>query len=136
MSTDASQWLPPRWASRDYGKHLPRYGEDWVKTKRTTIGPRGVARYHPSLTHADIERLEMSLVGGLPDGLAPGVRAVREIQPSPRRNERIFLARIDRIAGACQGEDTSLIYVIYNRSGPVHGYPISETEAARLGAIP
>lgn len=78
----------------------------------------------------------MSAVGGLPDGLDPRVLAVREIQPSPRRNERIFLARIDQIVGASQGEETSLIYVLYNRSGPVHGYPISETEAARLGAIP
>lgn len=78
----------------------------------------------------------MSIVGIPPDGLDPRVRAVREIRPSPRRNERIFLARMDRIVGASQGEDTNLIYVIYNQSGPVHGYPISEAEAKRLGALP
>ncbi len=72
----------------------------------------------------------MRAVRGVEEGTEP---SGHEMTPSPRRNERVFWMRMPEIIGASQGEETDLIYVIYNRSGTVHGYPITETELRRAG---
>jgi len=123
VSTGAT-WQPAQWA-REHTKHHPRYYENWAVSIRRTAGREGNARYSPQLTLADIERIEMEAVSGM------GI----EILPPRRRLERVFWRRLLDEVGASKGERTDLIYVIYNQSGAVHGYSITESELGLAGAI-
>jgi len=85
------------------------------------------------LARADIEQIEMDTVRRIVEGevVIPGSGV--EVTPPPRRNERVFWRRLDFIVGASVGRETSCIYVIYNQTGTVHGYPITEDELRRAG---
>jgi hypothetical protein len=93
---------------------------------RRTGGKDENSRYHPRLSLADIERMELETVNA---ALGFG----HEIAPAPRRNERVFWRRFPDVIGASKGREANYIYVIYNRSGVVHGYPVGEDELRRAG---
>ena len=135
MESDSAGWMPPKRVGKGYPKHLPRHGEDWAKTVRGTQGPGKPARYHPDLADAEIERLEMSAFTPAQIDSNDDLE-IRELTPSPRRNERIFVVTAARVIGASQGRETNLVYVIYNQSGPVHGYPVLASELPKAGANP
>jgi hypothetical protein len=114
---------PPSWEA-DYDKHYPDYSVSWKQILRTTRGLEGVARYHPSLSLADIERTEIETVS-----LGLGVEIVEKQQP----HKRVFWRRMAATVGASNGRETDLIYVEYGRQGNVHGRPITEAELRRKG---
>lgn len=83
--------------------------------------------YHPNMTRAMIERLEMDCVSG--KGL--------EILPHPKPNVRMFWMDVLGLGfpvGASGGQETNLIYVEYNSSGPVHGRPMTPEQLRFKGA--
>lgn len=121
LSTADPVWLPPRWAANP--KHLPAYNEDWDSVVRKTGQRRGIARYSPALTAAQIENMEMDCV-----------RAPLGTElPRPKDHVRAFFQEFDFEVGASQGQRTNFIYVEYHTSGVVHGYPITETELESKG---
>jgi hypothetical protein len=96
------------WWVRDRDKHWPLYSEDWTKVIRGTGGPEGVARYHTSLTLADIERMEIGCVAG-PNDRDRG----QEIVAKRRSHLKLYWKHMGRVVGASNGEETEYIFVEY-----------------------
>ena len=118
---------PPSWA-RDYDKHHPLYSENWNDVVRGTAG-EGAARYHPSLTLAEIERMEIDVIAG-----ANQQDQGQEIPDKCTLTKRVYWKCMNRIVGASRGKQTEYIFVEYAQSGDVHGRPIDEPQLKRKGA--
>jgi DNA polymerase II small subunit/DNA polymerase delta subunit B len=92
---------------------------------RGTGGRKGVARYAPSLSLAQIEQMEMETV--TVQGLG------NEILAGTKPHVREFWRDMGRTIGASNGRETEYIFVVYHLSGAVHGYPITEEELRSIG---
>lgn len=128
MSSGEPSFRPPWWA-RDYDKHHPLYAEERTGVVNGTGAEEGVARYHPDLSVAEIERIEMGVVAG-PDEADRGEEIVGKRRPT----KRIYWKKMRRIMGASQGKETQYIYVEYGNLGNVHGRPITPSELRAKGA--
>ncbi len=74
-----------------------------------------------------IEQLEMEAITG----------QGHEILPHPKPNVRMFWREVVDLGfpvGACDGQETSYLYVEYNSSGPVHGRPMTRKLLTTKGA--
>jgi hypothetical protein len=96
---------------------------------RKTGDPEEPARYHPNLSTADIERMEMDCVAGQ----KPEDRG-QEIIKKRKPNKRVYWKHIGRVIGASKGEQTEYIFVEYGISGNVHGRPMTVRELRGKGA--
>jgi hypothetical protein len=120
VATVQPSWNPPAWSDHG-GKHFPNPNLPWERIVKGTGGKRGFAKYHPRLTRAMVERLELDTLD----------EEGHEIIPHPKPNTRMFWREIRELGfavGASAGQETSYIYVEYNSSGTVHGRPITWDE--------
>jgi len=88
---------------------------------KSTGEPGEEACYHPSITIARQEAMEMGCIA--PERLF-----------SVLRHKRMYFMDIGRIIGASSGEETSVLYVEHLTSGEVHGRPITANDLRRKGA--
>jgi hypothetical protein len=58
-----------------------------------------------------------------------------EILPRKGDAERHFWRAMAEDVGACKGERTRYIYVLYGLSGAVHGYPVTEAWLRRIEGV-
>jgi hypothetical protein len=120
-------WNPPVWT--DYGwKHFPDRSLSWDEIVRRTGGKKGIAKYHPNMSRAMIEEVEMSSLG---------VQGNEIDDDHPKPHVRMFwrdLQHLDFPVGASEGFPTTYIYVEYHSSGVVHGRPISRKLLTLKGA--
>jgi hypothetical protein len=128
VATAGPAWNPPTWS--DHGqKHFPRPNVPWKAIVEGTGTGKKIAKYHPNLTRASIEQLEMETVTG----------QWNEILPHPKPNTRMFWRELPDLGfpvGASGGRETTYVYVEYNSSGPVHGRPMTPEELRAKGATP
>jgi hypothetical protein len=88
------------------------------------MGREGNSVYR--LSPAEIQQIELDVVR------RPGIAGF-EIFPRKADHERHFWSRSGGYIGACKGERTEFIYVIYHLDGTVHGYPITEALLRQKG---
>lgn len=119
------QWAEPRWDSETYERnHLNITTRDWERSiARAWTGTKNAkAKYNPNFSRAQIEKLELDCARG---------NAGQPIKTTA--NIKTFYRHIGdhvqgRPIGASSGEDTEYIFVIRQRDGSVHGYPITKAE--------
>lgn len=120
MAEAARNWAPPQWVP--YKKHRPPPGVAWTTLVRDTGKPEGEAFYHPRVTVAEQEQMEMACI-------APA-RLFREIG-----HKRMYFSDMGHIIGASSGEQTQYLYVEHLTNGQVHGRPATADDLRRKGAV-
>jgi hypothetical protein len=86
------------------------------------------------LSRVEVERMELEVVRRALEEIRNGGVATFEIHPRKNpEHERHFWSRRGEDIGACKGEKTEFIYVIYHISGVVHGYPITKALLRQKG---
>src|SRR6266496_1999247 len=116
MSTGGQPNL--RWAPAEgYVKHLPDYLRTWPNVIDSTANG-GIAKYHPDLTRAQIEQIEMS---------------IDESQYLIRSHYGGYFYQLcTRIIGASDGEETDIVFIKVGSCGAVHGQPITKKHFRNL----
>jgi hypothetical protein len=116
---------PPRWLPKADRKHIPEPGWTWTSVIERSQGREADSWYHPLLSHAEIERIEM---GALRNDL--------EVKAKRRSNVRFYWRHLGTEIGASKGVPTEYVYVNYAQEGGVHGFPITLDELRRKGVKP
>lgn len=120
------QWMPLRWDSDTYERnHLNITRKDWERSiaRAWTATKNSKSKYNPNVPRTRIEELELECARG---------EAGEAILPIT--NTKRFYRRVDdvdllgRPIGASNGQFTEFIFVIVQRDGSVHGYPITKEE--------
>lgn len=112
-------WNPDQryWERRQ--KHMPVPHVDWKDVVKST--KQGDAHYKPNMTEEEIKKIEMDCVTHGTE--LPGTH------PSRKR----YFLRYDTVIGSSKGEETTIVYSEWARSGAVHGRPITEGELKKKG---
>jgi hypothetical protein len=110
-------WASPIW-NRYRGKHRAKQSASWNQIVKTTNN--GPAKYRQDFTDSDHEELELRCIRT--GTLIEEVGSVRS-----------YYLDVGRIIGASNGLETSIVYAEHNRTGDVHGSPISPQELQRMG---
>jgi hypothetical protein len=113
-----STWAPPAWVY--VSRH---FAADLDTAIRASMGRRGDSKY--ILKREEIREIELAIVR----------LGENEILPRKYSGERHFWAKLGTVIGACKGVPTEYVYVLYNREGSVHGYPITAELLARKEGV-
>jgi hypothetical protein len=123
-----AEFAPPRWVRLPKHRKIgPRAEKMWEQsTLAAQAGKPGEPSiYDPGLTDDAIREMEMGCVQGR-DGIELPQRAC---------NFRRFYRHFPECIGASEGKKTNYIMVQYDRSGSVHGYPVTAHYLRSKGAV-
>jgi hypothetical protein len=126
----ADPWMPAIW-SPNGGRHFPVPHVEWKTVVASTALGQRVAKYHPGMTAALIQAMELQIVREEWHEIDP------EWMTNRRPRVRMFWRHVENLAhdlGASEGFRTNYIYVEYHSTGTVHGRPVTERELKRRGA--
>ena len=119
------EWAEPRWDSDTYEQnHLNVTTRDWERSvaRTWTRAKNAKAKYNPNFSRNRVEQLELECARG--ESGHP-IKTTGNIRTFYRHVGDLFHGRP---IGASSGEDTEYIFVIRQRDGSVHGYPITKAE--------
>ena len=119
MAEAERNWAAPRWVF--YDKHRPIRGLEWSILVTESGSPGGRAFYHPSISVAHQEHMELNC-------------AVPERMFGQIRHKRMYFMDCGYRIGASCGEETSYLYVEVLSSGELHGRPITPEQFRVKGA--
>ena len=110
-------WSDRVWDTLSYRKHLRATKKAWERSiaRAMTTGRGGVAQYDPNLTPDEIREIELATI-------AP------ENMITETHHLRTYFRQVGRTIGASNGEFTDFVFVIWQISNSVHGFPISKDE--------
>ncbi len=131
---EEAQFTPPWWdevASRKHRRTGTRGEKMWDSSILTSQTKDGCAPavYDPRIQRDEIGRMEMECVAQGIEGV-PGITELPQKLPHVRKFYRV----LDRIIGASKGEKTNCILVLYQKTGSVHGYPVTPEYLKSKGA--
>lgn len=135
-------WRPPRWVH--LRKHqLPGGNKKWSAIRRGTALGDKVARFkfaeaiirplgmqfvrYEAIMYEDDEPADFELRPDIADDQLGGVGI------SDNGNGRKYYVIANEVIGASLGQDTRIMLIKRSRTGPTHGYPI--TESALIDAL-
>ena len=115
----AGIWLTPTW--RDHGKKHRPGNIEWRKLVKASVPPEGTSFYHPSISEAEQQSLELDCV-------------VNGTILSEVAGKRTFYIDAKRVVGAADGAEVEFVFAEWAMCGTVHGRPMSRKELRRRGA--
>lgn len=118
----SAQWLPIRWDIHGR-KHRPPPGVAWAALVRESGERGGVSVYHPNVSEAEQEALELLC--------ATAGTLIRE-----HNGKRTYWMRVGRVIGAADGDETEYLFVERLMSGTVHGRPMTAEGIRKKGGTP
>ena len=122
------EWQTPRWVDtlKKHRRCGPGAREKWERSDLVaeTLSRGRHSLYSPYLSSDEIREMEMLC-------LQNGTQL-----PGSRHNVRTYWFRSPDLVGASSGEKTNYIFVQYNISGEVHGYPVTAAYLRQKGATP
>ncbi len=109
------------WDSHTYQKHVKATIRAWDRSiaRQFSARPRSAAQYNPRILKEEIESLDLACVSG---------RIGASLEELTHQRTFYYEYGGTQPIGLSNGEFTKYVYVIWQSSGSVHGYPITQRE--------